>query len=569
MAEQIAPTRSNLLQRRDQLQLANRGADLLKRKRDALIAEFFDLVQSSLEARRSLSGTSQEAYFSLFLANAWDGPEAVESLSLAAQSGLDVDIKMENLFGVKVPEVQPPSFSDDLPFSPINAGARTLDAAREFRKLTEALIKVAATETRLRRIGEEIKKTNRRVNALEQLVIPGINQQIKDIRSVLDQRALEEVTVLKRIKAKLEAREEEEKKEAEQDAKAESQTSEPYPDNETSMAETVEDIESVGVVSESAQSSDDASDVKEGDSAKAEADSAKARASSSVTSAAAGAGGVSSAEASSAEASSAETSSPQPSKADSQAKMPETQTSDETKDKAASATATQPSDTSKADAPSKAASSTAKSSEAKAPEPSSQTARDSATEKSTPAKSSQPASASASKYDSAQSSPTPQTSAKAAQGDVTKEGDTAKSSTTKSSQPAKPSASSQGAAAEAASSGSDGLLLGNDPKKYVANLEKYTSDVNGNVVRAILESFGEAVNDRDAMTVACSQPKELRYIKRNLLRGRLNLESSDEVLDNALQEVCEQMGRSNRNKSSVTYYYLITERFGKLPVWLA
>ena len=208
MAEQIAPTRSNLLQRRDQMRLAIRGADLLKRKRDALIGEFFDLVKVSLEARKALSETSKEAYFSLFLAKAWDGPEAVDSLSLAAKSGLDLQIKVENLFGVKVPQVQAPEFDKSLPFSPINAGARTLDAASEFRKLTEALVNVAATETRLRRIGEEIKKTSRRVNALEQLVIPGINQQIKDIRSVLDQRALEEVTVLKRIKAKLEAREE-------------------------------------------------------------------------------------------------------------------------------------------------------------------------------------------------------------------------------------------------------------------------------------------------------------------------------------------------------------------------
>ncbi len=205
MAEQIAPTRSNLLQRRDQLKLANRGADLLKRKRDALIAEFFDLVKSSLTARRELSAVTQEAYFSLFLAKAWDGPEAVESLSLAEGKPIEIDIKIENLFGVKVPQIQKPDFSKKLSFSPINTGARTLDAAMQFRKLTEALIKVAATETRLRRVGEEIKKTSRRVNALEQLVIPGINYQIRNIRDVLDQRALEEVTVLKRIKAKLEA----------------------------------------------------------------------------------------------------------------------------------------------------------------------------------------------------------------------------------------------------------------------------------------------------------------------------------------------------------------------------
>lgn len=208
MAENIAPTRSNLLQRRDQLKLANRGADLLKRKRDALIGEFFSLVQESLKARRALNEGSREAYFSLFLAKAWDGPEAVESLSLAGGKMLELDIQVQNLFGVKVPQVQPPEFDKKLPFSPVGAGARTLDAAAQFRALTEALIQVAATETRLRLVGEEIKKTSRRVNALEQIVIPGVQRQIQDIRSVLDQRALEETTVLKRIKAKLEAREE-------------------------------------------------------------------------------------------------------------------------------------------------------------------------------------------------------------------------------------------------------------------------------------------------------------------------------------------------------------------------
>jgi V/A-type H+-transporting ATPase subunit D len=206
VAETIAPTRSNLLARRDQFKLANRGADLLKRKRDALIGEFFDLVKASLQARRDLTKASQEAYLSLFLANAWDGPEAVKSIALAEDATVEVGLSVENLFGVKVPQVQAPTFGEGTSFSPIGAGARTLDAAAQFKALTEALIKVAATETRLRRIGEEIKKTSRRVNALEQLVIPGIARQIKDIRSVLDQRALEEVTVLKRIKSKLEAR---------------------------------------------------------------------------------------------------------------------------------------------------------------------------------------------------------------------------------------------------------------------------------------------------------------------------------------------------------------------------
>ncbi len=209
MAEAVAPTRSNLLQRRDQLRLAQRGADLLKRKRDALIGEFFALVKESLAARRALEAVGRDAYFSLFLANAWDGPEAVKSLSLAQSQGLEVEITVDNLFGVKVPRVLPPEFSHELPFSPVEAGTQTLAAAEQFRRLTEALVQVAATETRLRRIGEEIKKTSRRVNALEQLVIPGVQWEIRDIRSVLDQRALEETTTLKKIKAKLVRNEEE------------------------------------------------------------------------------------------------------------------------------------------------------------------------------------------------------------------------------------------------------------------------------------------------------------------------------------------------------------------------
>ena len=207
MAEQISPTRSNLLAKRAQRKLALQGVDLLKRKRDALIGEFFALVKESLAAREELSKTSKDAYFALFLAKAWDSPEAVESLALARKAGLELDLTVESIYGVKVPKIIMPELSRALPFSPIGAGARTLDAASQFQGVVEALIKVAATENKLRRIGEEIKKTSRRVNALEQIVVPGISEQIKFITDTLDQRSLEEVNTLKKIKKKIELRE--------------------------------------------------------------------------------------------------------------------------------------------------------------------------------------------------------------------------------------------------------------------------------------------------------------------------------------------------------------------------
>ena len=205
MAEQISPTRSNLLARRAQRRLAVQGVDLLKRKRDALITEFFSLVRESLAAREALGSTTKDAYFSLFLAKSFDSPEAVESVALAREAGVDVDVSIESVYGVKVPRVTAIESDRAMPFSPIGVGGSTLEAARQFQGVVSALISVAATENKLRRIGEEIKKTSRRVNALEQIVVPRISFEIKEISSVLDQRALEEVTTLKRIKNNLEA----------------------------------------------------------------------------------------------------------------------------------------------------------------------------------------------------------------------------------------------------------------------------------------------------------------------------------------------------------------------------
>ncbi|CAM4173300.1 V-type ATP synthase subunit D [Deinococcus marmoris] len=205
MAGQISPTRSAMLASKASLKTAQSGADLLKRKRDALIGEFFALVKDALAAREELSGVSTGAYTSLFGAKAWDTPEAVESLSLAGSGDYSIDMQIDNLYGVKVPRIEIPERDKTTTFSPINVGARTIQAATDFGGVMDGIVKVAATETKLRRIGEEIKKTSRRVNALEQVLIPGIQDDIRFIRSVLDQREREASFTLKKIKAKLEA----------------------------------------------------------------------------------------------------------------------------------------------------------------------------------------------------------------------------------------------------------------------------------------------------------------------------------------------------------------------------
>lgn len=210
MAETISPTRMNLLQRRNTLRVAVQGVDLLKRKRDALIADFFKIVREALAARERLTAAAREAYVFLSLAKAVEGKEALEAAAMADRREVLVDIEIRNVWGTKIPEVS----VRDVRRTPLARGhnptatsARTMASATQFEELLAAILQVAATETKLKKIGEEIKKTTRRVNALEQVVVPRIRGEIRYIAAVLEQRAREDVFRLKRIKKKLEAKE--------------------------------------------------------------------------------------------------------------------------------------------------------------------------------------------------------------------------------------------------------------------------------------------------------------------------------------------------------------------------
>ncbi len=210
MAELISPTRMNLLQRTNQLQVAQQGVDLLKRKRDALVADFFKIVREALAARERLTAAARQAYVFLSLAKAVEGKEALEAAANASRRDVLVDIEIRSVWGTKIPEVSVQGVRRAVlarGHNPTATSARTIESAAQFEELVEAILQVAATETKLKKIGEEIKKATRRVNALEQVVVPRIRGEIRYIAAVLEQRAREDVFRLKRIKKKLEAKE--------------------------------------------------------------------------------------------------------------------------------------------------------------------------------------------------------------------------------------------------------------------------------------------------------------------------------------------------------------------------
>ena len=103
---------------------------------------------------------------------------------------------------------------------------------------------------------------------------------------------------------------------------------------------------------------------------------------------------------------------------------------------------------------------------------------------------------------------------------------------------------------------------------YVADVKKYTSDVNEEAVAGIVRHCGIALRSKDASMVSCSQKSELATVRNSFLKKKLALTDSDDDLDKAIAAVCEKLGSSNRNKSRVTFYYLLAENYGKLSLFV-
>ena len=203
--ENVSPTRMNLLGRKAQVSLAKQGVDLLKKKRDALVTDFFVVVKNSLASRESLNQTSQQAVDLLNLAAAIEGRQPLESSALPGRRDIRLNVSEKNVWGIKIPELSANSVVRDQfarGYSPTVATSRSIKTTDAFEKLTDLLIVVAGSETRLKRLGAEIKKTTRRVNALEQVVIPRIFREMSYIKGVLEQREREDIFRLKMIKKK-------------------------------------------------------------------------------------------------------------------------------------------------------------------------------------------------------------------------------------------------------------------------------------------------------------------------------------------------------------------------------
>lgn len=214
--EEVRPTRSELLERRAQISLAQQGMDLLKKKRDALLIEFMSVMDETLRLSSVLQKNASEAQYSLAVAQSVDGTVALASAALATKGEITVDMTGTKIMGVSVPVVtkgeSPVRTSFTRGYSITGVSSRIDDTADKFEQVLDVIIEYADIETRLKRLGEEIQKTNRRVNALEQITVPQLQDQVAYIRMTLDERAREDLFRLKKVKKKIERKQAEQAK---------------------------------------------------------------------------------------------------------------------------------------------------------------------------------------------------------------------------------------------------------------------------------------------------------------------------------------------------------------------
>jgi V/A-type H+-transporting ATPase subunit D len=194
-----------LLEARSRLGVAARGARLLRGKREVLAGEFFRLMREVTEGRERLDAALLEASRALVVARARTGRRALDALGVAGAREVPVEVSHRRVWGVPVPRVAAPRLVRSAAArgtSPMSASPAAGEAARRHEEALEVLLSIASRELHLRRLGEEIRDTSRRINALEQLLVPRLSREAARVETALEERAREDAVRLKRFRGR-------------------------------------------------------------------------------------------------------------------------------------------------------------------------------------------------------------------------------------------------------------------------------------------------------------------------------------------------------------------------------
>jgi V/A-type H+-transporting ATPase subunit D len=200
-SENVSPTRINLIQTKKTLNLAESGREVLERKRDILLRELRNSIFEAERAREELLVALGKAYQNLREANMAKGSESVASVALGSSAKANYLIDYKSIMGVTVPSVEfqgEPDVKPDYGFA--NTSVELDKAFKQFHKVLNLIADLARAEGATFQIANDVRRTQRRVNALNYVLIPRYRRTAKWIELVLEEKDREEFVRTKIIK---------------------------------------------------------------------------------------------------------------------------------------------------------------------------------------------------------------------------------------------------------------------------------------------------------------------------------------------------------------------------------
>ncbi len=199
MAQNIYPTKNNLINTKKSLELAKTGYDLMDRKRSILVREVMQLMDEAKEIQTQISVTFKGAYAALMRAQIEMGDcnAAAECVPIDTS----INITTRSVMGVEIPAVSIEKQELQLYYAFGQTAAALDDAYEKFSEVKLLTARLAQTESSVCRLADAIKRTAKRTNALGNIVIPEFDNTIKYITNVLEENEREDFTRLKVIKS--------------------------------------------------------------------------------------------------------------------------------------------------------------------------------------------------------------------------------------------------------------------------------------------------------------------------------------------------------------------------------
>ncbi|AWZ48115.1 V-type ATP synthase subunit D [Clostridiaceae bacterium 14S0207] len=204
----VNPTRMELSKLKKRLVTAKRGHKLLKDKQDELMRRFIDLVKHNNELRKSVEKELSGAFKDFVMARALMSSEFLEEAIMYPKENISVDIHTKNIMSVNVPEME---FKRELegdggsiyPYGFANTSSELDGSLEKLYNILPNLLELAEVEKSCQLMADEIEKTRRRVNALEYMTVPQLEETIKYIKMKLDENERGALTRLMKVKTML------------------------------------------------------------------------------------------------------------------------------------------------------------------------------------------------------------------------------------------------------------------------------------------------------------------------------------------------------------------------------